>query len=329
LTILPPTEEITHWSRVTRVVHCVEQIYEYRYSEPIRSLQHRFRVVPRPRHGDQRLLKHAVEIRGVAGEPAVSWSEDDFGNQVCTVLADRIPESITFDVSYQVERHPRALGRHEEAAESRLDLDTFLQPTPLTAADDALRDVADSIRLSSPWQPGRAYRAFHWAAAAIAYQTGVTDVKTPAATALAGGAGVCQDYSHILLAVLRLLDIPARYVSGHLIGEGAPHAWVEALFPDETMPNGARIVPYDPTNRAEPGLRYIAVAVGRDYADVAPTSGSFIGRARGELHYTKHARPIEVEYHERTASAVPTGLRPPHETTDHEPARPWLRGALA
>ena len=103
----------------------------------------------------------------------------------------------------------------------------------------------------------------------------------------------------------------------------------EALFPDDTMPIGARIVPYDPTNRVEPGLRYIAVAVGRDYADVATTSGSFVGRARGELHYTKRAQPIEVEYLERNASAVPTGLRPPHPRPEPESARHWARGALA
>jgi transglutaminase-like putative cysteine protease len=301
------TEEITHWSQVSRVVYRVEQRYEYQYSEPVRALNHSFRVVPRATHRDQRLLEHTVAVAGSADEPDVEWTCDDFGNPVCTIRAARIPQAVSFDATYCVERHARGSDHTSHPDEGTIDLSRYLEPTLLTAPDDALIDVAERIRESSPWQPGRAYRAFHWAAAAIVYQTGVTGVDTTAAAALAGGAGVCQDYSHLLLAVLRLLDIPARYVSGHLLGEGAPHAWVEALFADEAAPGGVSVVPYDPTNRVEPGLRYIAVAIGRDYTDVRPTSGSFVGRARGELHYRKRAEVLEVEYRDRGSDQAVVG----------------------
>ncbi len=291
------SDEVTQWSRVARVVYHVQQRYQYTYSAPVRELNHQFRVVPRAAHGDQQLLGHEVAVAGPTDDAAVAWDRDGFGNCVCTVQAGHIPEQVTFEASYRVER----FGRFRTSAprpepDEPIDLAPFLEPTPLTMPNDALADAAESIRTSSPWQQGRAYRAFHWAAAAIVYRAGATNVSTTAAEALAGGAGVCQDYSHVLLTVLRLLGIPARYVSGHLLGEGAPHAWVEALFPDDSAPGGARVVGYDPTNRCEPGLRYIAVAVGRDFADVTPTSGWFVGRAEGRLSYSKRAEVVEVEY---------------------------------
>ncbi len=291
------TDGVTQWSRVARVVYRVEQRYQYSYSAPVRELNHRFRVVRRHAHGDQQLLAHEVTVAGPVDQPSVAWVHDDFGNPVCTVQAACIPETVTFDASYQVQRFARTgnSGPVTETDES-IELEPFLEPTPLTMPDDTLIQVAEAIKASSPWQQGRAYCAFHWAAAAIVYRTGVTGVDTTAAEALAGGAGVCQDYSHILLTVLRLLDIPARYVSGHLLGEGAPHAWVEALFPDKSAPGGVRVVGYDPANRVESGLRYIAVAIGRDFADVTPTSRWFVGRAQGQLHYSKRAEVVEVEY---------------------------------
>ena len=96
------------------------------------------------------------------------------------------------------------------------------------------------------------------------------------------GQGVCQDYSHIMLAVSRTLGIPCRYVSGHLLGEGAPHAWVE-LYVDGS------IVAYDPTHHRRAGRNYIVVATGRDFADVTSTSGTFTGSATGRLHWSKQA----------------------------------------
>jgi transglutaminase-like putative cysteine protease len=85
-------------------------------------------------------------------------------------------------------------------------------------------------------------------------------------------------------------------VSGHLLGQGGTHAWVEVLVPEErgdTAPQahgdtareerGAVAVPFDPCNGRRAGSGYVTVAIGRDYADVAPTSGSYVGKARGRL----------------------------------------------
>jgi transglutaminase-like putative cysteine protease len=120
------------------------------------------------------------------------------------------------------------------------------------------------------------------------YKHSVTGVATTAAQALEMGAGLCQDYTHIFLALCRAVGLPARYVSGHMVGEGASHAWCEVLLPDAT--HG-----FDPTNARAPNLGYTVVGVGRDYTDVAPTAGQFIGDAAGVLHYEKHAGVLELE----------------------------------
>jgi transglutaminase-like putative cysteine protease len=115
---------------------------------------------------------------------------------------------------------------------------------------------------------------------AIAYEYGVTSIHTTAAEALAGGRGVCQDSAHIMLALCHLLGLPARYVSGHLIGQGGTHAWVEVLARRDDR---AIALPFDPCNGVPASARYLTVATGRDYSDVAPTSGTYLGPAGGHL----------------------------------------------
>ncbi len=155
--------------------------------------------------------------------------------------------------SPQLEDLARELGVHE-----RRDRD------PLTL----LREVNSGI-----------FRAFE-------YGKKTTGVNSPIEHSLGSRKGVCQDFAHIMIAVVRNLGIPCRYVSGYLhhavehhdrSAEGATHAWVEALVP----PLGW--VGFDPTNDLLAGIRHIHTAIGRDYADVPPTIGTMKGRAETEL----------------------------------------------
>ena len=140
------------------------------------------------------------------------------------------------------------------------------------------------------------------------YKSGVTTVRTTAAEALALGQGLCQDYAHLMLAVCRTAGLPARYVSGHLLGEGGSHAWVEVFLPTET---GLSAVAFDPTNKRQPHLGYVTVAVGRDYQDVSPTSGSFTAPYGGQLTCSKRAGLTLVEYlNGDTLTSTPGFLTP-------------------
>jgi transglutaminase-like putative cysteine protease len=97
-----------------------------------------------------------------------------------------------------------------------------------------------------------------------------------------------------MIAICRTAGLPARYVSGHLLGEGGSHAWVEVFLPVE---GGLGTFAFDPTNKRQPHLGYVTVAVGRDYQDVSPTSGSFTAPYGGQLSCSKRAGLTLVEYH--------------------------------
>ncbi|HLZ29610.1 MAG TPA: transglutaminase family protein [Chloroflexota bacterium] len=260
---------------MNRVTYTVRHHYRYVYTSPIFDVRQRLIMIPPDRHADQVLLAFDLDVRGAQGQLAIDWQTDRFGNRVCRVDAERAAQALDFEARFTVRREagPSPCVPHFEAG---------LSFTALTARDQRMQAAALDIatRASNPLE--RAELAHDWAARAITYQVGVTGTQTPASMALHLGRGVCQDYAHILLGVLRTLGIPCRYVSGHLLGEGPPHAWVEVLIDDA-------VVAYDPTHHRRVGLNYITVATGRDFADVTSTSGVFSGAATGKLHWSKQA----------------------------------------
>ena len=132
-----------------------------------------------------------------------------------------------------------------------------------------------------------------WVYRRMSYGFDRTGVHTTAGEALAAGHGVCQDYAHVMLALCRLLGIPARSVSGHLVGEGGTHAWVEVLVPAPGQV--VEILAWDPTHDRRADFRYLTVAVGRDYRDVAPVSGSYCLPHRGWLSASCRVDVAQVE----------------------------------
>jgi transglutaminase-like putative cysteine protease len=183
----------------------------------------------------------------------------------------------------------------------------LLRATPLTEADDALRDAASRLAAAGAGGVALAERICAWVHGTMTYEDGVTGVDTTAAAALAGGRGVCQDYAHVMLAVGRAAGLPCRYVSGHLVGEGGSHAWVEAVVPDASPAGAGRAVAiaFDPTHDRRAVTGYLTVAVGRDYADVAPTSGTFEGDGPGVLTACKQLTRLAAETTEPVATASP------------------------
>ncbi len=118
------------------------------------------------------------------------------------------------------------------------------------------------------------------------YAPKTTRVDSPIEEALASRRGVCQDFAHVMIALVRTVGIPCRYVSGYLYHDetlherssaAASHAWVEAYLPELGWAG------FDPTNDEIAGDRHIRTAIGRDYADVPPTRGIFKGKASSEL----------------------------------------------
>ncbi len=270
-----------------RVTYLLEQSFRYDYDAPVSALRQKLVVVPPTRHGSQHLRAHRVAMDGA---PARRRSRPDGrGNTVVQFHAAEVPTGVVFTVAALLERvREDGLPVLPVAALQRRDL---LVPTILTTPDERLRDWAADLseRGDSPLE--RAERMSAAVHATMTYQYGITSVGTPAADALAGGRGVCQDYAHILLALFHAAGMPGRYVSGHLLGQGGTHAWAEVVVPEG---DHAVAVPLDPCNGRRAGSRYVTVATGRDYRDVAPTSGSYTGTSRGRLTASRRVGVLEA-----------------------------------
>jgi transglutaminase-like putative cysteine protease len=278
------------WARVHRTAFLIHQHLRYDYPGPIEDLNHRLMIVPPDRHLDQRRVVHRVEISSDAA--TVTTRYDSFDNLVLEVHVPYVERAISFEAWIVVERRLDLEPREdvEVLRDGRL-----LQATHRTQPDDRMRAVAGDLMFEGHRGMELARRINAWVYDHLRYVYDVTDIHTTASEALALGQGVCQDYAHVMLALCRLCGIPARYISGHLLGEGGTHAWVEILLPSERSDH-VHTYPFDPTHGREAGLSYVTVAVGRDYGDVAPTSGSFLASYRGRLFSHKHVGLTAVDY---------------------------------
>jgi transglutaminase-like putative cysteine protease len=126
-----------------------------------------------------------------------------------------------------------------------------------------------------------ALRMLHLIDEKFTYKKGVTTSASPITHMLESGGGVCQDFTHLMIGLARVMNIPARYVSGlihpdanRLRGFTQTHAWCELLFPS------AGWIGFDPTNRCVVGPNFVKVAIGRDYRDVPPNRGQYTGNAK-------------------------------------------------
>jgi transglutaminase-like putative cysteine protease len=184
------------------------------------------------------------------------------------------PEAPAEGISWEVLESDAVRDRFDEVLES----------THYTPVSRRLERVGK--RIAAGRDPRQAViAAAQWAHSELSYVPGTTGVHSSGLDALREGKGVCQDYAHLALILLRGMGIPARYVSGYLhpnrdavIGEtidGQSHAWIQAW-------TGAW-VNYDPTNDSQINEQYISVGVGRDYADVTPLKGIYSGEGSTDL----------------------------------------------
>jgi transglutaminase-like putative cysteine protease len=280
--------EAVDWSNVVSATFRVEQSIRYDYASPISRLRHKLVISPRAAHGDQRRVSNDLYVSPDA--PAQTYF-DSFGNDVVALDVPHVESSIAFVLTSRVVRDAR-LGPHL-VADSFADRRTLCVERRLIRPDEALHDIAADLRTRHRNKEELAHAISDFVYREMIYTKGVTDVFTTGAVAFSMRRGVCQDYAHIAIALSRVCGLPARYVSGHLLGEGATHAWVEFLVPGR---DHARVLSLDPTNGCATSLRYIVVAVGRDYDDVAPTSGVYVGDSRSSIDSRQSVRVTDVTY---------------------------------
>ena len=277
----------------------------YHYQPAVETAQHVAYLQPRT-HAGQNLLSHSLQI---SPQPAQQREMPDVYGNVRCFFSLQVP--------------------HEELnVVARSLVSTRLHPSPQSGLGweqqrERFRyqvggqfDAAAEFVFASPFVPRHpdflAYARPSFAAGAsvlevalhlmqrihadFTYESQSTQINTPALEALAQRKGVCQDFAHIMLACLRAMGQPARYVSGYLLTEPAPgtvklvgsdasHAWVSVYVAD--LPEGARWCDFDPTNNRwgwhAPGVDYVTVATGRDFGDVSPLRGVIHGGASHTL----------------------------------------------
>jgi transglutaminase-like putative cysteine protease len=171
----------------------------------------------------------------------------------------------------------------------------WLHPSHFARPSEPLSRFAEELGLGRRDDPLTVLESMNQSlATAICYERGSTRVDSPIEECLSLRKGVCQDFAHVFIALARGLGIPTRYISGHLVhlgsdgavsGDGATHAWAESFVP------GAGWIGFDPSNRQGVGAGHVAVALGRDYADVPPTRGTFRGVAKSDLSVRVTATP--------------------------------------
>ena len=307
----------------------VEHLSDFSYGEPARGSLMVLRLHPRE-DGGQRVASFSLNVDPVAVPIPF---QDPFGNEchlfnihrmhrhtavrsqaeVETAPAPPLPERLEADAWEALQEAAAPLHHWAFLAPSR-----FARPSPALAAFTEARGIRRSgDPLSSLLETADALHA------AFRYEPGSTAVDSPIEHILETGRGVCQDYTHVMIAIARSWGIPSRYVSGYLHREGVPgeqspdgasHAWAEFLLPDLGW------LGIDPTNHSLADHRHVRIAVGRDYADAAPTRGAVFGGGESRLD-------VRVTVAESEEPVSP-GASPHPETpnlTDVTPAPPVPR----
>ncbi len=249
---------------------------------PAHGLQ-RLRLKPKSSHG-QTVLDWAMTVEGAEIQ---AQYDDHNDNQTALVSFAPATRDIVVNCAGLVQTADNAgmIGRHTGC----MPLWAFLGQTELTRPGARLRALATRFRGATantlPNVQGPLDRLHGLSAAiheAVRFSVGHTDARTAAEAALVAGQGVCQDHAHIFIAVARLLDIPARYVSGYLlmdeqVEQQAGHGWAEAHIDELGW------VGFDVANGVCPDERYVRVATGFDYRDAAPVTGISLGAGESEL----------------------------------------------
>ncbi|ADE53704.1 transglutaminase family protein [Coraliomargarita akajimensis] len=266
----------------------VSHTTEYKYSAPASESFAELRVWPQD-SASQQVISRQLKV---SPQTSIDQYVDYFGNHVeffsvpyrheeLTVTAEAEIETFDVQPADSVLAVPVGDARQIFNSASYQHFE-FLQATSLVPLNQHGR-----IRKQF-FEEGRALgdcllSLNEWIFKGFDYTPGATDITTPIAQVVQERKGVCQDFAHLMLAILRSNGIPARYVSGYieaydpeqtdpeLFGAAASHAWVEVYLPGGTWWG------LDPTNNQTAGERHVVVAVGRDYNDVAPMRGTYKG----------------------------------------------------
>ena len=288
------------------LLHVVHET-RYEYTPPVETAQHVAHLKPLST-ATQRLLSH--ELRVTPAPERQVEALDVYGNTRSFFSLLAVHDELTVIADSLVSTQPVATvqsGTAWEQVRERLRYQAgapydpaaeFVFASPYVPRhEDFLAYARPSFGAGEPLLMA-AYDLMERIHSDFTYESQSTEVNTPALEALALRKGVCQDFAHVMVACLRAMGLPARYVSGYLltapppgkprlVGSDASHAWASVYVPE------AGWFDFDPTNNRAPGEDYVTLATGRDYSDVSPMRGVLHGGANHSLHVGVTVEPVD------------------------------------
>jgi transglutaminase-like putative cysteine protease len=306
------------------MIFSVRHVTTFRYEPAIRESLMEARLQPRS-EAQQRCLSFHLEVEPSA---QILQYREFLGNTVHHFDIAGSHREVKVTAQAIVEFQPTPFPSASEAGDWQ-DLDAIiaagdhwemLLPSRFASFTPELNKLAHDLRLERRGNPLELVsRVNQGVYDAFEYVPNSTKVDSPIDEALRTRQGVCQDFAHIMIALLRQVRIPCRYVSGYLYHghenkdrspESASHAWIEALLP------GLGWVSFDPTNNLAGSERHLRVAIGRDYADVPPTRGVYKGEAASELSVLVTVAPSDAPLPEELPPAFVVRARPDPRVID-------------
>lgn len=296
----------------------IRHITRYSYEEPVRDSANQVILFPL-KDEYQDVTKQELQI---TGEPQIEIYKDYYGNEIGSFTYADPHRELIIDSKIEVTVTAKVMPTDTEAKEKQwenLQQVKFTYPyidfikQELFAANDEVKNL-DVISQSRQLTPlAAAMQLNKYVFETFSYNKAVTDVETTIDEVWKLKAGVCQDFAHVLLVMLRMIDIPARYVSGYICsnkngmrGEGATHAWVEAYIPFYGW------LGIDPTNNCMVNDLHVRLATGRSFGDVSPVKGTY----KGTSHHVLEVG-VTVSYEDGSTTEEPSAVLvpQPHKNT--------------
>lgn len=266
----------------------IHHVTKYEYDRFVRESVNEIRIFPYACH-EQEMLSHELIITGL---PEVQTFTDYWGNK--TGFFNLLASHKEFIIESKLVIRTIAASQlrinfHKDFDELQKEVNTNFRLLELSAADaignqTAINEIVQTIAGNGSSVAAIVEKCAEYIFKYFRYIKGITDIETTVDEILEHRAGVCQDFAHLMLQILKTLNIPARYVSGYICpnkngmrGEGATHAWVEAYLP------GHGWAGIDPTNNVWVTNNHVKLAVGRHFNDCSPVKGTFKGPAKQKL----------------------------------------------
>ena len=266
----------------------IHHITKYEYDRPVRESVNEIKIYPYI-GAEQETLSHELFI---TGQPHILNFFDYWGNKtgIFNLLALHkelvIESKLILRTTVSNDVHINYIADFNELDKEMVDNFTLIELAEVSVIknQNAINDIIQKITSDTASIGVIVANCSAYIYKEFKYIKGITNIETTVDEILEKRAGVCQDFAHLMLRVLRTLKIPSRYVSGYICpnkkgvrGEGATHAWVEVYIP------GSGWMGIDPTNNLWISNNHVKLAIGRDFADCSPVKGTFKGPAHQKL----------------------------------------------